>query len=210
MKTIIKLMALLWCFQIQAQEKVFYQSITQKVNYIKTNENTSTLFFYIDTTFKEDYIKVSNIENTQQVAKIVNDTLILLNEVCKNKKQCPIININLRYLPQEIDVGKNSNVVFSVLKNISTERFFINVDKNSALSFCAIYDCAFDSLIVNQQNKSDIYFSNLKINKFFYLKTDNAIFQANETHIKNDIVQTILSNKSNIKLKGFKVKQKGD
>lgn len=196
-------MILLCCLQTQAQEKTFYQSITQKVNYIKTNKNAQNIFFYIDSTLEEDYIKVLNIEKTRQVAKMVDDTLILLENVCENKDLYPIINVYLRNFPKEIDVEKNSNVVLSVLRKISIDEFIINADRNSSLSFCAVYDCVFDSLIINQKSKSDIYFSKLAINKSFYLKADNAVFQANDSEIKDNIRQTILSYKSLIKIKGY-------
>lgn len=191
---------------IQAQNNVFYQSITQKVDYIKTNENTKNILFYIDSTLKEDYIRVLNIDTTKQVAKMFNDTLILLNDMCKSKGHCPIINIYLRNIPKGIDVGKNSNVVLSVLRTTSVENFIINADRNSTLSFCSVYDCVFDSLVINQQSKSDIYFSLLAIDKSLYLKTSNSVFQANDSKIKDDIQQTILSYKSKIKIKGYTVK----
>ncbi len=194
---------LLLVSELYSQQQVFYQSIAKEINYIKTNENVDVLFVYIDTESKENAIKLLNAENFHQVATVVDDTLVLLNSSCKDKNNPPITNVCLNTMPKGIDVGKNSNVVIVTQRPLSTSSFFINADDSSSLSFSCISDCVFDSLQINQHKGSNIYFSKLAINKSLYLKTDNSVFKANDSEIKDNIRQKILSHKSQIKIKGY-------
>ncbi|MBR1775389.1 MAG: hypothetical protein IJ759_07710 [Bacteroidales bacterium] len=203
MRQIIKIIILFLILPVYAQKTDFSQNIMRSVGYIQVDNGVKNVFIYIDTAYSENRIRVHNMQMTQNFAKMKNDTIIISKPNNQTSQKQPLVSVYLNHIPKGIDIFADGECIFTVLNKINTNEFSINAKENAKISFCVVDEWIFNSLSVNQESNSDIYFSKLSVNKNLFLKTADATFQANEENIKDGIKSTILSHNSSIKIKGF-------
>lgn len=207
MKRIISVFLLLAYMQINAQQPSFYQTIEKPLMTVKIDAKVKNVFIFFDSSYNENHIIINGNIESHPYATMLNDTLFIVRQSTKKSKSDILINIYLKQIPENLILMADSRTIFTNLNTTYTKKLNITNFANADLSVCCINDLIIDSLNVIQQKNSSIYFSKLSIKKYFYLKSQNALFQSSESDISSKIQNKILSNNSRIKIKGYTTKR---